>query len=159
MKYSKSIEMYCANPIGEKEISEITLITSIRDSKINRQNSIYKSTCCLIFVASLVLYSYVVTMSNITNGLALFPVVFLSFLLITAAHMMILDIVNINHKVYINIFGVNFDAQSGFFDKEEVISSDQISSSLAKELILNINKQGRKMFRFERDIVKRLCEI
>lgn len=159
MKYSKSIEMYCANPIGEKEISEITSINSARDSRLDQQKLIYKSTCYLLLVASVGFFSYVVAIGNAAYGIAIIPFVFTALLLTSFAYLMALDIATIKHKVYINVFGCNFAAESDFFEQVEVIYSGQVSSSLAKELILNINKQGRKMFSFERDIVKRLCEI
>ncbi len=152
MKYSNSIEGYCKRPMTVEQASTANGLLS--DFMYKRKMYSKNMNFCLFIVW---VFSYTALYVNDCDFILY---VLSSFIL---AHLTIIscaifyDSMNDSKAVSIKLMGDEMAVGDVFLMPLDVPCKSAVSSELGKQMIDGINAQDRKMFKFEKEILDKLC--
>lgn len=152
MKYSNSIEGYCKSPMTVEQASTANGLLSdfMHKRKIYSKNMNF---CLFIAMASTYLALYL----NDADGFFYFFFLPIFALVIVASYSIFHDAMNVIGALSIKLLGSEMAVGDDFLMPLDVPCKSSVSSELGKQMIDGINAQDRKMFKFEKEILDKLC--
>lgn len=153
MKISRSIENYCQNPVSADQVSEIHELIRVKGVLQYKVQCMTALAAVALFCAVFYLVFDSFTWFNIFALIWCIPMEYLVFTIISEEF-------SPHRAVNIKIHGVEMigNLKSLETDQEEPIM-ESLGSPLAKQLLENLQAQGRKMFVFERNLINKLVEV
>lgn len=153
MKYTNSIEGYCANPLSKSDISKIKETLSAQKAKQCFAMRSYGLISLLIMVAYVV--ASVFRDSDFFAVILGLVIVFVLLVgaVLTEAFTSSFDL------ICIRIHDRNVARDIDFIDEVEFPTENRVSSNLGKELMKNVRIQERGLLAFEKKLLKKLCDF
>lgn len=153
MKISRSIENYCQNPVSADQVVEINELLRVKGVLQYKVQCVTVLAAVALFCA---IFYFIFDGFTWLNTLALGWCILMEYLVFTIIN----EEFSPHRAVNIKIHGVEMvgSLRALETDQEEPIM-ESLGSPLAKQLLENLQSQGRKMFVFERNLINKLVEV